>query len=172
MVSVHNTNPISPLTPTLRIWNLFLPVSFQSTVAIKIQVSPQKTTVGALLVALQLNNLLPDTLNRSRALRNLKHLNQDGKSNIATSHRSTLLTHARRLRNDHVIDAYDLIIHPKSMWVWIYDPYCKFCSHASQFWCYHQQRIKTNVDIVESILFLFDYLLCDCKIIYLFVNNT
>jgi hypothetical protein len=39
-------------------------------------------------------------------------------------------------------------------------------------WRYHQERIKTNVDLLMSILFLFDYLLCDCPKLYLFVNDT
>jgi hypothetical protein len=33
---------------------------------------------------------------------------------------------------------------------------------------YHQERIKTNVDTVVSILFLFGYLLCDCPKLYFF----
>jgi Ran GTPase-activating protein (RanGAP) involved in mRNA processing and transport len=36
---------------------------------------------------------------------------------------------------------------------------------------YHQQQIKTNVDTVVSTLFLFDYLLCDCPKLYLFMNK-
>jgi hypothetical protein len=30
---------------------------------------------------------------------------------------------------------------------------------------------KTNVDTVVSLLFLFDYLLCNCPKLYLFVTN-
>jgi ribosomal 50S subunit-associated protein YjgA (DUF615 family) len=36
---------------------------------------------------------------------------------------------------------------------------------------YRQQQIK-KIDTVVSNLFLFDYLLCDCRKLYLFVNNT
>jgi hypothetical protein len=36
----------------------------------------------------------------------------------------------------------------------------------------HQQRMKTNVDIAVSILFLFHYLLCDCPKLYLFLQSV
>jgi hypothetical protein len=35
-----------------------------------------------------------------------------------------------------------------------------------------EERMKSHVDTVVSILFIFDYLLCECPKLCIFVNNT
>jgi hypothetical protein len=74
------------------------------------------------------------------------------------------------LENEYIHVYLWLILYRVSHYIPIYNGY------LLNSWircCCYQQQIKTNVDTVVFILFLFDYLLCDCPKLYLFwpLNN-